>query len=89
LTTLDPQRSVQAALYLLAESTDFAQSPESIACFEVAGEPARTLNTGEAFFEPANVKILHFDNASQTEPMTFTAVYLLGQDERELIRMLK
>jgi quercetin dioxygenase-like cupin family protein len=49
------------------------------AYFEVAGEPARALNTGEAFFKPANVKILHFDNASQTEPMTFIAFYLLAK----------
>ena len=80
---------MQAALYLLAESTDFAQSPAWTAYFEVEGEPARTPKTGEAFFEPANVKILHFDNASQTEPTTFIAFYLLGQDEYELIRLLE
>jgi hypothetical protein len=32
---------------------------------------------------------VHFDNASATQPMTFIAFYLLGEDERELIRMLE
>jgi quercetin dioxygenase-like cupin family protein len=57
--------------------------------FQVEGEPGRTLQEGEAFFEPANTRILHFDNASASEPMTFIAFYLLGDDEHELIRMLE
>ena len=31
--------------------------------FEVEGQPARTLAAGAAFFEPANAKIVAFDNA--------------------------
>jgi quercetin dioxygenase-like cupin family protein len=57
--------------------------------FQVEGEPVKTLKAGDAFFEPANAKILHFDNASATEAMTFIAFYLLGKDEDELIRMLE
>jgi quercetin dioxygenase-like cupin family protein len=57
--------------------------------FEVEGEVAKTLKAGDAFFEPANTKILRFDNASETEPMTFIAFYLLGKDEHELIRLVK
>jgi hypothetical protein len=31
-----------------------------------------------AFFEPANGKIVQFDNASPQDPATFIAFYLLG-----------
>jgi|SRR5512135_1619 quercetin dioxygenase-like cupin family protein len=57
--------------------------------FQVDGEPSKTLKQGDAFFEPANAKILHFDNASDYEPLTFIAFYLLDNDEQELIRMLE
>ena len=55
--------------------------------FQVEGEPVKTLKAGDAFFEPANTRILHFDNASATEPMTFIAFYLLGKDEVEPMLM--
>lgn len=57
--------------------------------FQVEGEAVKTLKAGDAFFEPANARILRFDNTSATEPMTFIAFYLLGKDEGELIRMLE
>jgi quercetin dioxygenase-like cupin family protein len=57
--------------------------------FQVEGEPARTLGPADAFFEPANTKILHFDNASDHEPLVFIAYYLLDAHEQELIRMLE
>jgi quercetin dioxygenase-like cupin family protein len=56
--------------------------------FQVEGEEPRTLRAGDAFFEPPNKTMLHFDNASSTEPMTFIAFYLLGPGETELIHML-
>ena len=56
--------------------------------FQVDGEPAKTLQQGDAFFEPANRKMLHFDNASQTDTATFIAFYLLGAGETRLIEML-
>jgi len=56
--------------------------------FQVEGEPPRRLRAGEAFYEPAGATILHFDNASPTQPATFVALYLAGQDEHEVIRML-
>ena len=59
------------------------------AAFQVEGQLLNTLHAGDAFFEPANTKILHFDNASSTEPMTFIAFYLLDNNEHELIRMLE
>lgn len=32
--------------------------------FQVEGQPPKSLAGGSAFFEPANSKIVHFDNAS-------------------------
>jgi quercetin dioxygenase-like cupin family protein len=56
---------------------------------QVEGEPQETLHAGEAFFEPPSKKMLHFDSASTTEPMTFTAFYLLDEKDHELIHMLE
>jgi quercetin dioxygenase-like cupin family protein len=57
--------------------------------FQIEGRPAKSLQAGSAFFESANVKIAHFDNASPQEPATFVAFYLLGKDDRTLIEMLE
>jgi quercetin dioxygenase-like cupin family protein len=57
--------------------------------FQIEGEPPRTLKEGDAFHEPAGARILHFDNASDRDPLTFIAFYLLGDDDRELITMLE
>jgi len=57
--------------------------------FQVDGEPAKSLPEGSAFFEPANTKIVHFDNASPQDPATFIAFYLLGKDDQKLIEMLE
>ena len=56
--------------------------------FQVAGEPEVTLGAGDAFFEPANVAIAHFDNASDQVAATFVAFYLLPRGEERLIEML-
>jgi len=55
--------------------------------FEADGQSARVLHTGDAFYEPANITIEHFDNQSDTEPLKFVAYYLLN-GETELIKML-
>lgn len=55
--------------------------------FQIEGEPTKTIKQGEAFFEPANTPILHFDNASKTEALKFIAYYLIDK-EKELIEML-
>jgi len=47
------------------------------ALVEIEGKPAQILKAGEAFFEPAMTRIIHFDNYSTTEPMVFVAFYLL------------
>lgn len=55
--------------------------------FEVEGQSAKVLHAGDAFYEPANTTIAHFDNQSDTEPLKFVAYYLLN-GETELIKML-
>jgi quercetin dioxygenase-like cupin family protein len=40
--------------------------------YQVEGQPQRVLNAGDAFYEPAGPRILHFDNASQTDEVVFT-----------------
>jgi quercetin dioxygenase-like cupin family protein len=56
--------------------------------FAVEGERERDLGPGDAFHEPANARVAHFDNASPDEPATFVACYLLPQGEERLIVML-
>ena len=56
--------------------------------FEAEGEASRTLRPGDAFYEPANTVITHFDNASDREPATFLAFYLKGPEDQALIEML-
>jgi quercetin dioxygenase-like cupin family protein len=57
--------------------------------FQVAGQEETTLRAGDAFFEPANQEIAHFDNASADEPAAFIACYLLPPGEERLIEMLQ
>jgi quercetin dioxygenase-like cupin family protein len=56
--------------------------------FQIEGRPAKTLRAGDAFFEPANLRIRSFDNSSPREPATFVAFYLLGVEDRDIIEML-
>lgn len=56
--------------------------------FQVAGRPEVLLHAGEAFHEPRDARIPHFDNASDTEPAIFLACYLLGPDQDQVIEML-
>jgi quercetin dioxygenase-like cupin family protein len=56
--------------------------------FQVEGEPETVLRAGDAFHEPAGAPIAHFDNASDAEPATFIAFYLLPPGEERLIEML-
>jgi len=56
--------------------------------FQIEGQAARTLMAGEAFFEPADAKIVAFDNASKNEPASFVACYLMGAADQQLITML-
>lgn len=56
--------------------------------FQIEGEKAKKLVAGDFFFEPANKNIIHFDNGSRTKLLTFVAVYLLGESDNEVIKML-
>lgn len=56
--------------------------------FQVEGEEKKVLKKGDAFYEPKNKTILHFDNASPDEPLEFMAFYLKEGDEA-LIQMLE
>ncbi|MBK1896950.1 cupin domain-containing protein [Chryseobacterium paridis] len=58
------------------------------AVFQIDGQQKIILHEGDAFYEPKNVKILHFDNASTEKPLIFTAVYLKEGNE-ENIQFLK
>ena len=56
--------------------------------FQIEGQAVQKLNTGDAFYEPANVRVAKFDNDG-VEPATFAAFYLLGNGETETIRILE
>ena len=60
---------------------------EGTALYQIEEQPSQTLPAGSAFYEAADAVIAHFGNASETEPMTFIAFYLLDGDQ-ELIKML-
>jgi quercetin dioxygenase-like cupin family protein len=60
---------------------------EGMAIYQIEGEAAQMLPPGSAFYEPADTVIANFGNASDSEPMTFIAFYLLD-GEQELIHML-
>ena len=44
--------------------------------FQIEGEKPQLIKAGEAFYEPKNKPILHFDNALDSEPLVFMAYYL-------------
>jgi quercetin dioxygenase-like cupin family protein len=56
--------------------------------FEIEGEQTRHLKVGDAFYEPANVRVAKFNNDGDT-PAKFVVFYLLGEDEKEMIRILE
>jgi quercetin dioxygenase-like cupin family protein len=56
--------------------------------YELEGQPAKVLHVGDAFHEPEDARVVRFDNASETVPARFIAVYLLGPGESRLIEML-
>jgi quercetin dioxygenase-like cupin family protein len=55
--------------------------------FEIDGQAATVLHTGDAFFEPRDSHVLRFDNAADNEPAVFLACYLIATDTTELITM--
>ncbi len=55
--------------------------------FQLEGGPRQILRAGDAVYEPANARVLHFDNIGD-RPAILTACYLLAPDQHELIRLL-
>ena len=56
--------------------------------FQVEGAPARVLDTGDAFYEPAGAAISHFDNVSGDEPAVISAFYLIDDPAAVLVELL-
>jgi quercetin dioxygenase-like cupin family protein len=56
--------------------------------FEIEGEPTQHLKIGDAFFEPADVRIAKFNNDGDTHAK-FVVFYLLGENEKETVRILE
>ncbi|UHO39949.1 cupin domain-containing protein [Chryseobacterium capnotolerans] len=54
------------------------------AVFQIEGQESMVLHEGDAFYEPKNVTILHFDNASKEKPLVFTAMYLKEGHEENI-----
>ena len=57
--------------------------------FQADGANAVRLETGDSFFEPAEHTILHFDNASDSEPAEIVCFYLADTADRPAIEMLE
>lgn len=55
--------------------------------FQVDGHHEQVLHAGDAFYEPQDAPIVHFDNASTSDAMTFVAFSLIDA-ESQLIEML-
>ena len=56
--------------------------------FEIEGEPSQHLEVGDAFYEPAGVRVAKFNNGGDT-PAKFGVFYLLGENEKETVRTLE
>ena len=56
--------------------------------FEIERGPIRHLGSGDAFYEPAEVRVARFDNEGDG-PAGFVVFYLLGRDEGETVRILE
>lgn len=65
----------------------FGYVAEGSLLFAVQGQKPKLLNQGDAFYEPADTPITHFDNASTNKPVKFIAFYLTNND-KPLIEIL-
>jgi quercetin dioxygenase-like cupin family protein len=59
---------------------------EGAIVFQIVGKQATHLKAGDAFYEPANVRVAHFDNEGKG-PATFVVHYLLSPGEHETIQV--
>lgn len=60
---------------------------EGTISFQIEGQPVQQLKVGDAFYEPAEVRVGRFDNDSDV-PAKFVVLYLLGENEQETVRVL-
>jgi len=60
---------------------------EGAIMFQVEGQSVQLLKAGDAFFEPANAKILQFDAGDVKAKLT--AYFLLGANDHEIITVLQ
>jgi quercetin dioxygenase-like cupin family protein len=60
---------------------------EGTIAFQIEGQPVQHLKVGDAFYEPANVRVARFDNDGDT-PAGFIVHYLLSKDEDETVQIL-
>ena len=56
--------------------------------YQVEGQPVQHLKAGDAFYEPAFVRVARFDNDGDT-PATFVVHYLLGAGEKQTVKVLE
>jgi quercetin dioxygenase-like cupin family protein len=52
--------------------------------FQIEGQDIVILKEGDSFYEPKNINILHFDNASKDKPVIFVAFYLKESNEANI-----
>ncbi len=60
---------------------------EGTVIYQIEGQPAKTLNAGDSFYEPENTVVLRFD--TQNEPVKFLAYYLTKEGDEPLVKMIK
>ena len=60
---------------------------EGAISFQIEGQPIQYLKAGDAFYEPAGVRVSKFNNDGDV-PAKFVALYLLGEHEQETIHIL-
>lgn len=100
-TSIDPERAVarvgiqevtmgpkQRAPLHLHPCPTLGVVTEGTIVFQVEGEPEQHLKAGDAFYEPADVRVSRFDNDGDT-PARFIVHYLLGKNEQETVRVLE
>lgn len=56
--------------------------------FEIEGAQTQHLKAGDAFYEPADVRVAKFNNEGPV-PAKFVVFYLLGEGETDTVRILE
>jgi quercetin dioxygenase-like cupin family protein len=61
---------------------------QGVIAFQIEGQNVQRLLPGDAFYEPANVRVSRFDNDGDV-PAKFVAHYLLSKQQRETVKILE